>query len=110
MIDMPQIGKRVKKQRLLLGMKQKELAELVNCDTHYISDIECGRCHPSADILVSLADHLDLSLDYMIRGRSLRDSCPPSLLQLVEMTDPEDLEKLSLILQYATEIGRRRND
>lgn len=99
MIDMKEIGKRIKKQRKLMGLTQKQLSELVDCNPHYISTIECGRSHPSADTFIAIADHLHLSLDYMIHGNSPLENCPASLVNMIEMCSADDLEHLEYFLQ-----------
>ena len=109
MIDMAQVGIRIRTQRKSLKLTQQALAEKVGCNAHYISDIEHGRRHPSADLLDSLANELDLSLDYMIRGVSPLESCPAVLYSMIETAEPADLKRLELILASLQEFSRMQD-
>ena len=63
-------GERLRKKRLLMGMTQEELAEKIDRASKYYADIERGSCGMSTETLLSLASVLDMSLDYMILGKS----------------------------------------
>ena len=51
----------VKERREQLGMSQKELAEKAKISQSFLCDIEMGRCKPSIDTAVKLAQILDVS-------------------------------------------------
>ena len=110
MIDMPQVGNRIRIQRKKMKLTQKELARRIKVNPHYISDIENGRRHPSADTLDDLANALQMSLDYMFRGTSPIESCPASLLSLIETATPADLKRLELILSSFQEYNRSADE
>ena len=48
----------VKERREQLGMSQKELAEKAKISQSFLCDIEQGRCNPSIDTAVKLAQVL----------------------------------------------------
>ncbi len=50
-------------------LTQKLVAEGVNVTEIAIQNYEAGRRKPNYDILISLADYFDVSLDYLV-GRS----------------------------------------
>ena len=50
----------VKERREQLGMSQKELAEKAKISQSFLCDIEQGRCKPSIDTAVKLAQVLDV--------------------------------------------------
>ena len=51
------------------GLKQIELANLINVSIQTISGYETGYAQPPIDILVKIADALEVSTDYLL-GRS----------------------------------------
>lgn len=51
------------------GITQKQLAENLSLSEVGIQHYESGRRKPAYDILISLADYFDVSLDYLV-GRS----------------------------------------
>ncbi len=63
-------GERLRSKRILLGMTQEEIAEKINRAGKYYADIERGSCGMSTETLLSLASVLDMSLDYIILGKT----------------------------------------
>ena len=51
----------IKEKREQLGLSQKELADKVGISQSFLCDIEQGRCKPSIDTAVKLADALNIS-------------------------------------------------
>ena len=66
--DFVAVGKRIKKQRQKLNMSQVQLAAKIDRAVKYCSDIECGACGMSIETMISLAEVLEMSIDYMIFG------------------------------------------
>ena len=54
--------KRVRKE----GYTQKEIAEKCGVSNFTISDYESGRCKPSVDVLIKLADAFGVSVDAVL--------------------------------------------
>lgn len=65
-IDYKLFGKRVNKRRGELGLTQRELAELMDCNESYISKIETGRATPTLNFACLLSQHLKVGLDYLV--------------------------------------------
>ena len=55
-------GVRLKYYRLLNKLSQDELAEKVGVDSHYISDIECGRRNITFKTLNKIANSLNTDI------------------------------------------------
>lgn len=55
-------GIRLKYYRLLKGLTQEQMAELLNVDAHYISDIERGTRNITFKTLFRIADALDVEI------------------------------------------------
>ncbi len=56
------VGKKIKALRETRGITQSELSEGI-CDRTFISKIEKGQVHPSADILYKICIRLNISID-----------------------------------------------
>lgn len=60
------LGERIKELRKEAGWSQGELAEKVATDARQVSRYENGRITPSLDVLVRIAEVLNVSLDYLV--------------------------------------------
>ncbi len=81
-MDYIDLGRRVRKQRSQLGWTQAQLAEKVNVSTSFIGHVERGTRKASLETLVSLANTLNVSLDYLLSGsleQSIIGPMPQSL-------------------------------
>ena len=65
-MDYMDLGKRVRKQRLLIGLTQQELAERIGVSTSFVGHIERGTRKASLETLVALANALGVSVDYLL--------------------------------------------
>ncbi len=61
-------GQTLKKLRQERGMTQKQLAEIVEVDLPRISKYERGLVYPTTEMIATLADVFQISIDYLIRG------------------------------------------
>ncbi len=64
-----QFKERLKELRTEKRLLQGELARLLNVSKSAISGWEVGRNQPSYDILISLAEFFDVTVDYLV-GRA----------------------------------------
>lgn len=62
---MRDIGTRIKIARMRKGISQKKLAEKISRSETAISSYELNTQTPPLDILISIAEVLDVSLDYL---------------------------------------------
>ena len=65
-IDYPALGKRIKAFRREAGLSQALLAEFIDVSPQYISHIETARKKASLEMLVRIANALDVTLDQLI--------------------------------------------
>lgn len=61
--------KRIRNLREDHDLKQRELAEILNCSQRIYSNYERGDVDIPTDILIKLADYYDVSADYIL-GRT----------------------------------------
>jgi len=64
------IGNRIVEKRIEMGIKQSELANLVDLNPSTVSQIESGNRQPSLEALINIANVLRVSVDYLIKGKS----------------------------------------
>lgn len=67
--DQKEFGKRLRETRLIRGMTQEELAEILNVNKQHISRMERGVTACSIDLLIELSCHLQVSTDYLLMGK-----------------------------------------
>lgn len=65
-------GARIRKKRMLLGLTQDIVAEQIGLSAKYYADIERGTCGMSIETLISLSETLDMTMDYIIHGKTYR--------------------------------------
>lgn len=67
-IDYESVGKRIKECRLNKNLTQDALAELVEVNPSFLSNIERGKAKMSTETLASIARNLYTSIDYLLFG------------------------------------------
>ena len=65
-MDYSLLGKRIREERLRLGMTQEKLAEEVNISTAYLGQIERGERSVTLDKLIPLANRLGVTVDFLL--------------------------------------------
>ena len=62
-------GQRIREARMSRGITQEEFAEEIDVSPSYYQKLERGVRTCSLDILVSIAEHLNVSTDYLLTGK-----------------------------------------
>ena len=62
-------GQRIQEARMTRGITQEEFAEEIDVSPSYDQKLERGVRTCSLDILVSIAEHLNVSTDYRLTGK-----------------------------------------
>ena len=62
-------GQRIQDARMTRGITQEEFAEEIDVSPSYYQKLERGVRTCSLDILVSIAEHLHVSTDYLLTGK-----------------------------------------
>ena len=68
-MDYVDMGKRVRKQRQLIGLTQQELAERIGVSTSFVGHVERGTRKASLETLVALSNALGVGVDSLLAGR-----------------------------------------
>lgn len=75
-IDYESIGKRMKRYRTDKGISQTDLGEMLSIHPQHLSNIETGSRAPSLELLVSIANALDVSADDLLTDNLKHSSSP----------------------------------
>lgn len=65
-INYEALGKKVKEERKRRGLTQEKLAERVSVSIKHIGSIERAESIPSVQVLVALANELEVTTDYLL--------------------------------------------
>lgn len=68
---MRDIGKNIKEARIRRGLTQDELAERLHVSRQTVSNYETGRSRPDIDMLLSMAEQLEVDIQALLYGRPL---------------------------------------
>lgn len=99
-LDYLEIGRNIRTHRQQKGMKQKDLAELINVTDQHISHIENGRTKLSVDSLVAISNALQVDCNTLL-GTTLTAARKTVLLQkLTDLTAVMDEKKLGLVVEF----------
>ena len=63
--ELHSFGKNIKKYRHIAGLRQEDLAELCDCSTSHIGQIEHARTVPSLDMTMRIANALSVTIDQL---------------------------------------------
>lgn len=65
-MDAKSIGLKIQEVRLMRGMTQSELSQLVNITPKYMSNIECGAKIPKFETFVAIANALQIDANTLL--------------------------------------------
>ena len=65
-IDYNKLGKRIKEYRIDQGLSQEQLGKSVSVGSHHLSNIELGKKYPSLELLVEMANSLNVTADDLL--------------------------------------------
>lgn len=93
----------MRKLRKQKGLSMKQLGEMVGLAEVTISTYETGRSEPSLDALCAIADVLDVSLDYLVRGKEKdrpEERSMEAAISRFENYSPAQLRELGSLITY----------
>lgn len=100
-IDYGKLGLKIKELRQNRGLTQEKLGELVNCNTSHISNIENNHTKVSLNVLLSIANSLHSSIDYLLSNQYENTSLAldNEILRVLKDCDNIKKEKILKIIQ-----------
>jgi len=106
MIDRIALGAAIRAARLKKGFTQEQLAEIAEITPTHEKHIESGHRLPSVEVLFSIAQALDLSLDNVIfPEQEAGDGCVKEISILLNQCGEREL---SVLLDVARSLLRNR--
>jgi len=88
------VGERIRFIRTSLGLTQDQLAERASISKSFLSEIENNKTRASGHNLLKIADALDTSLDFLMKGET-QEVMEPRSIQipkgLAELAEEQDL-------------------
>ena len=99
------LGLRIKDMRIKKGLTQDVLAEMVGCNTSHISNIENNYTKLSLNVLIAIANSLDVSVDYLLSSQLNNPSSILSQEIIIKLShcDEADKEKIIKIIDVFVE-------
>jgi len=109
---MATVGDRIKTVREALGLTQDALAAKAGISKSFLSDVERGERDLTSAYLLKVANALDASLEYLLRGEakaSRREeiTVPPELAQAADQQGWRWDETLSLLRAHNSVVAKR---
>ena len=106
------LGSRIADLRTRKGILQKDLADQAGISVSFLSEVENDRRTPGAEVLLRVADALEASLDYLLRGEAERSeprplTIPASLQEAAEEQQWTYGATAALLRAQATVLARR---
>jgi len=116
--SMSAVGDRIRERRVELGWTQNELAEKARISSGFLSDLETGKRNVSADNLLSIAQALSVTLDFLMKGDSSKPKSgevkiPASLVEFAKqehLSFPHTLMLLEMRLQIKAHRSNSKSD
>lgn len=112
------IAKRLSELRKEKGVKQDEIAELLNVKRATVANYETGKRAPDYETIIKLADYYSVSCDYILRGvtsefaniHSTTGLSGRAIEILKDMNEIEDIDFLNLINYLIEETNFKKYD
>lgn len=110
------LGERVKSLRQSLGWTQDKLAQETQISKSFLSEVENDKANISGDNLLKIANVLNVSLDYLMKGEAPANDkkprpveIPPGLSNLAEKRGLTYKQTLTLLSAHQSLIARRND-
>ena len=89
------LGSNIKKYRLMKELSQEELAEKVECNPKYLSDVETGKVFASSESIERIADILQVPISFLFQDNKERAELEKSIEQIVD----DETIRLAVVLK-----------
>lgn len=98
------LGTRIREERMKLRLTQEQLAEAAEVNESYIGQVERGEKNPSLETVVSVANALGVTVDYLLQEEvQVR---PNGLLdEIMAVARDKDPDELRLMLNIFRMLG-----
>lgn len=98
LLVLDKLGFRIREERQRVKLTQEQLAELAGCNESYIGQIERGEKNPSLEILVHIANALNVTMDYLLADNVKVNQINGLLAELINLTNDRDPDDVRFII------------
>ncbi len=113
---MPSVGDRIREIREAKKLTQEQLAEKAAISKGFLSDLENGKRNVSSEYLLRIANSLNASVDYLLRGTAdaqitTREPVviPPELSEAAEKLKLTYAQTIELLDAHRSVLAKRSN-
>ena len=101
-IDYREIGLRIARRRIELGLRQAQVCEMCDLNDKYLSAIECARSIPSIDVLLRICNALNITPNTLLLGTAQETSSDLqiAIIQKLKGRTPRDLRLISSFIDW----------
>ena len=104
-----EMATRIKNRRESLGFTQEQFCEIINLSASSYTKIENAFQKPALDTLINIANHLDLSIDYIVFGNRSHPKTSDSEVVNAILKNI-DSEKLLYVSKLLSQIANNTSD
>lgn len=102
------LGQRIREERTKYRLTQEQLAEAAEVNESYVGQIERGEKNPSLETVVSIANSLGVTVDYLLHEEVNVE--PNNLInELISLAKDKDPNELRLMLNIWRMISEYSN-
>lgn len=109
MMDYIDLGQKIRRQRTQLNWTQEALAERIGVSTSFVGHIERGTRKASLETLVSVANVLNVSLDYLL-ANSLQNTIIGPIPQSLSRKQRTALQEILSTIQDNLSVWSKDGD
>lgn len=102
-LDETTVGGRVRQARVKKGLKQKELAKILQITSSYLGMIELNKRLPAKQVLRQIAENTDVTYDWLLKGEEPEPDITPEPIRLKDL-NPQLF--LSILLYESQDITK----
>lgn len=98
------LGQRIREERTKYRLTQEQLAEAADINESYVGQVERGEKNPSLETVVSIANSLGVTVDYLLQEEVKVE--PNNLInELISITRDKDPDELRLMINICRMIS-----
>lgn len=100
-IDYKKLGLRIKEIRISKDLTQENLAQMVDCNSSHISNVENAHTKVSLIALLAIANALDTTIDYLLADqyKKSKNALDGAILKALERFDNEKKERILKMIE-----------
>ena len=100
-IDYKKLGLRIKEIRISKDLTQENLAQMVDCNSSHISNVENAHTKVSLIALLAITNALDTTIDYLLADqyKKSKNALDGAILKALERFDNEKKERILKMIE-----------